>query len=110
MKSYSKDNHYTDKHSQRRYTSREIETNLNKAKRVLLNMQELEHGYNFCEDKNHAENIKGKEDYMEARIFDCSHEVSVKKCKELSEIEKIWDVNNMKIRDRICHRIFDKSN
>lgn len=104
----SNTNTYIDIYSGESYTSRDIDRETKKAKGVLVNVQLLEFGYNFCEDENHAENIKGKEDWIEAKWIDCSHEISVKKCKETGEIEAIFDINNMKLRCRICHKIHDK--
>ena len=39
--------------------------------------------------------------------LDCSHNVSVKKCFEIGA-EMAWDVNNITIRCRNCHKIHDK--
>lgn len=39
--------------------------------------------------------------------FDCSHAISVKKCQENRQVELAWDVNNIRMLCRECHKKHD---
>lgn len=75
-----------------------IERLIKKAKEEKLKQQYDEHGYNFCEDCG----------ISNGTYLDCSHEESVKSCKENGRTEKAFDVDNIKIRCRFCHQKHDK--
>jgi len=82
-----------------RYTQSQIEKLITKAKATALERQFDEYRYNFCEEcgKN------GSGTYL-----DCSHEISVKKAKENGMAEQCWNVGNIVIRCRQCHKKHDK--
>jgi hypothetical protein len=76
-----------------------IDSLIKKAKAEKLRQQFDEHRYNFCEDCG----------ISSGTYLDCSHDESVKKCKENGRTEKAFDVNNITIRCRKCHQIHDKT-
>ena len=77
-----------------------IERMVVKAKKEKLRQQYDEHGYNFCEECG----------ISNGTYLDCSHNESVKSCKENGRTEKAFDVNNITIRCRECHQKKDKLN
>ena len=77
------------------YTQAEVNYNIREAKKIKIEQFREEHGYLFCEDCGVNEQNSFK--------LDCSHEISVKKCKEMKKIELAWDTNNIKLRCRECH-------
>ena len=101
MKTYSNTNTHKDKYSQKSYTSAQIESKNAKAKKRLRKIQIETHGYEYCMDCG-----KNKND----TYLDVSHQKSKDWCIKNSEIELIWDVNNMRIRCRECHKKYDKLN
>ena len=82
-----------------RFKKSVIDNKIKKAKADKLEAQIDEHGYNFCED---CERSTGT-------YLDCSHNVSVKEAQETGQAELGWDVNNITIRCRECHRKHDKT-
>jgi 5-methylcytosine-specific restriction endonuclease McrA len=81
-----------------RYTTAQIERKIKKAALEILEMQFLDHGYNFCE------RCKRNDD----KPIDVSHTVSRKKAKEDGCVELLWDYDNLEILGRKCHKIKDK--
>jgi len=77
-----------------------IESLIRKAKAEKVRAQFDEHGYNFCE------NCK----ISSGTYLDCSHNESVKSCKENGRVEKAFDVNNITMLCRKCHQQKDKLN
>lgn len=77
-----------------------IESLIRKAKAEKLKQQFEEHGYNFCEQCN----------ISSGTYLDCSHRVSVKKAKEIGKTELCFDVNNIDILCRKCHKLRDGLN
>jgi len=75
-----------------------IERLITKAKREKLRQFIDENDYIFCEECKTNNSFK----------FDCSHDLSVKKCKEQGKTELCFDVNNITILCRSCHQIKDK--
>lgn len=74
-----------------------IDSRVRAAKRRLLEGQFSEYGYNFCEEcgRNSSSGV----------YLDCSHDVSVYECQKSGRSELAYDeVNNMKVRCRICHQ------
>jgi 5-methylcytosine-specific restriction endonuclease McrA len=84
----------------KRYTTREIEYRIKKAAVELLDIQYLEHGYNFC----------SKCKRNDCKPIDVSHTISRKKAKEDGMVEKLWDLDNLEILGRKCHEKKDKLN
>ena len=70
------------------------------AKKLKLEQQFDELGYNVCEDcfRN------------DCKPLDCSHDISVDECQKSGRSELAWDINNITIRGRKCHQIYDKLN
>lgn len=84
-----------------RLTTSQIDSKIRKAKALKLEIQFVEHRYNFCEKcgKN------GSNTYL-----DVSHTVSVKKAKEDGNAELAYDLDNLRILCRDCHSKHDKLN
>ena len=81
-----------------RYTTEQIERKISKAGKLLLELQFIENGYNFCEK------CKRNDD----KPIDVSHTISRKKAKENGCVEVLWDLDNLEILGRLCHKIKDK--
>ena len=81
-----------------RYTTEQIERKISKAGKLLLELQFIENGYNFCEK------CKRNDD----KPIDVSHTISRKKAKENGCVEVLWDLDNLEILGRKCHKIKDK--
>ena len=77
-----------------------LDRKVKEAKKEKLELFIEEHGYAFCEDC-------GKND---CKPIDCSHDISVKECQESGRSELAWDINNITLRGRPCHNIWDKTN
>ena len=75
-----------------------IERLITKAKKTKVEQQFDENGYNFCEECG----------ISSGTYLDCSHNISVKKAKEIGETELCFDVNNISMLCRKCHQIHDK--
>lgn len=75
-----------------------IERLIKKAKAEKVRQQFDEFGYNFCEECN----------ISNGTYLDCSHDESVKSCKENGRTEKAFDVENITMRCRKCHQKHDK--
>ena len=73
---------------------------ITKAKAEKIRQQFDDKGYNHCEDCG----VSG------GTYLDCSHDESVKSCKENGRAEKAFDVNNITIRCRKCHQEKDGLN
>ena len=92
-------NTYSDKNGNR-YTTPQIEARIKKNALLKLELQFVEHGYNFCE------HCKQNDD----KPIDVSHTVSRKQAKENGTVELLWDLDNLEILGRKCHKIKDKLN
>ena len=77
-----------------------IDRLIRKAKAEKLRLQYEESGYNFCQQCG----------ISNGTYLDCSHNESVKSCKENGRTEKAFDVNNITILCRECHKIKDGLN
>lgn len=75
-----------------------IDRLITKAKKQKVEQQFDEFGYNFCEECQ----------ISSGTYLDCSHDVGVKKAKEIGETELCFDVNNITMLCRRCHQIRDK--
>ena len=80
-----------------KHTSAQVERKIRAAKAELIQNQLDEFGYNFCTVCNRNNCLP----------LDCSHHVSVKEAKETGRTELCWDLNNMAIVGRLCHKIKD---
>ena len=92
-------NTYSDSNGNR-YTTNQIEARIKKSALLLLDTQFIEYGYNFCEK------CKRNDD----KPIDVSHTISRKKAKEDGNVEVLWDLSNLEILGRRCHKIKDKLN
>jgi hypothetical protein len=94
-------------------TRTEFNRRVRQAKEKKVGQQKDEFGYNFCQDCS-ENNRFGLDDAFhsdeEYTILDCSHKISVKECIESCRAELAYDLDNIIIRCRHHHRIFDKSN
>ena len=100
MNNISKTNKYYDS-SGNSYTQSKINSNITKAKAQKIDNMNLEYGFIFCEDC--------KKNSSCGESIDCSHDISVQKAKNERLVELCWNVNNITMRCRTCHRKYDKS-
>lgn len=82
-------------------TASVLEWKIINAKRLKLLQLKNKYGFFFCEDCKRNENC--------GEPLDLSHDVSVKWAKENRQSELCYDINNIKLRCRTCHRKHDKS-
>jgi hypothetical protein len=81
-------------------TKQLIETRVKQAKKMVLQVQFDEYGYNFCEEcKINASNMIP---------LDCSHTISVDECQKSRRAELAFDESNIRILCRNCHQKHDK--
>jgi hypothetical protein len=80
-----------------RISKEQIDINIRNAKAKKIKQFFDKHGYLVCQDC-------GRNDCVP---IDCSHDVSVKFCQEEGMSELAWDIKNLKLRGRNCHRKFD---
>lgn len=76
-----------------------IDSLVRKAKAQKIRQQHDEHGFNFCEECKVSSGV----------YLDCSHDMSVNDCQKAGMTEKAFDVDNITIRCRKCHRKHDKT-
>ena len=77
-----------------------IDRRVKEAKKIVLDGQLEEYGYNFCI-------ICGIN--SSNAIIDCAHVVSVDDCQKNGMAEVAWDLDNINPMCRECHRIHDKT-
>lgn len=77
-----------------RWTTQQIEQKIKKSCLRKLEFQRNVHGYNFCEDCKRND----------CKPLDCSHDISRKKAKEQGTVEVLWDLDNIEILGRDCHK------
>lgn len=77
-----------------RWTTKQIDRKSDRTAKMLLEIQYINHGYNFCECCHKSSGV----------YLDVSHTVSRKKAKENGKSELCWDISNMEILCRRCHR------
>lgn len=83
-----------------RWKTDQINRKSDKAAKEVIDMQFLEHDYNFCEKCRRND----------CKPLDASHTVSRKKAKEDGNVEILWKHTNFEILCRKCHQIKDKLN
>lgn len=86
-------NHYKDSFGNS-WTTPQIDRKSDKAAKELLEMQFLEHGYNFCSRCKRND----------CKPIDVSHTIGRKEAKENSMVEVLWDFDNLEILGRKCHQ------
>ncbi len=80
-----------------RFTTSQIDVKVRKAKMQKINNMLDDIGYVVCEDCKRNDCVP----------VDCSHDISVKEAKESGESQLAWDVDNITMRGRSCHRKHD---
>jgi len=75
-----------------------IDGRVRKAKAYKLEQQQIEYGYNFCEECHRND----------CKPIDCSHVVSVDECQKSGRAELAYDPENITILGRRCHQQRDK--
>jgi hypothetical protein len=77
----------------------EIDRRVRHAKATKLGSQQMDYGYNFCQEcgKNTDQPV------------DCAHVISVDRCQKEGRTELAWDLGNIRILGRDCHRKHDKT-
>ena len=91
-------NYYTT-YTGERISRRVLDQRIHRAKEKKIAEFLEEHGYLFCEDCKRNDCIP----------VECSHNISVKECIESGRVELAYDVNNITLRGRKCHRKKDNS-
>jgi len=76
-----------------------LDAKVSKAKEQKLEKFIDDNGYAYCEDC-------GRND---CKPIDCSHDISVDQCQKQSRAELAWDVANITLRGRPCHKKHDKT-
>ena len=85
-------NHYYTSDGQRVAKS-VIDSRVKAAKKIVVDEQKNEHGYNFCVECGRSTGVR----------LDCSHTISVDYAQKTRRTELAWDTDNIKIRCRDCH-------
>jgi hypothetical protein len=91
-------NHYRTSDGQK-VSQSTIDRKITQAKAMKIEIMKNEYGYVFCEECG----ING------GTYLDCSHDISVDKCKKYGMTELAWSVKNITIRCRKCHKLHDKN-
>ena len=76
----------------------ELDRLIRESKARVLRRQVDLYGYNFCEDCSRSGGV----------ILDCSHDISVSDCIGGGFSEISYSDNNIRIRCRGCHEVYDK--
>ena len=82
-----------------RVSKSEVDRKVRKAKEMKISQMINEYGYVFCEECG----------MNDCKPVDCSHDKSVDWCQKNRCVELAWDINNITMRGRKCHRIKDKT-
>lgn len=79
-----------------------IDRKIREAKRLKIEKMIEQYGYVFCEEcgRNASTGVP----------LDCSHNISVDEAQKIGRSELAWDVDNITIRCRYCHRKYDHTN
>ena len=81
-------------------TQAQIDRNIRKAKELLIQSCIDRYGYVYCQ--------KCKQN--DCKPVDCSHNKSIRQCKNEGKTELCWSLNNMELIGRNCHKIKDGLN
>ena len=91
-------NHFHTSYGER-VSKEEIDRRTKAAKKEKLQQQIDNIGYNVCE-----------ECYLnDCKPLDCAHLISVDEAQKTGRAELCWDVENIKVMGRDCHRKHDKN-
>jgi Fe2+ or Zn2+ uptake regulation protein len=80
-----------------RVSKKEIDRRIRDAKKQKILKFIKDHGYVYCEEC-------GRNDCIPV---DCSHDISVDECQKSGRAELAWDINNITLRCRNCHKKHD---
>ena len=83
-----------------KYTQSQIDNRIRKAGLEILDLQFLEHGYNFCEECERND----------CKPLDVSHNISRAEAKKLRPVALSWPIGNLEVLGRRCHSKKDKLN
>lgn len=83
----------------------DLDTQIKLAKAKKLKTMLDEFGYIFCEDCYRYQ-CKGLG--MEYNVLDCSHDIPVSKCLSSGRAELAYNVDNITVRCRHHHELWDK--
>ena len=83
-----------------RVSQQEIDRRIRLAKKKVLERQLEIDGFNSCVQCGRSSGT----------FLDCSHKISVKKCKEIGKSELCYDEKNIEVLCRECHQERDKLN
>lgn len=75
----------------------QLEVKIRQAKKLKLAQFIAEHGYYFCEDCQRND----------CKPIDCSHNISVDECIKSGKADDAYNINNITLRGRACHRKHD---
>jgi hypothetical protein len=87
----------------RRISKLEIDRRVCEAKKLKIQEQLNEYGYNFCEQCNNDGRPQFANE-MELSILDCSHIISVNECQKIGNSELAWRKDNIDILCRWHHK------
>lgn len=90
-------------------TSAALEKNISKAKELKILEMTDNYGYVFCEDCNEFGLPPEPRNEMELKIIDCSHQISVDEAKKSGRSELAYNIDYIRMRCRIHHKIHDKT-
>ena len=76
-----------------RISKSKIDKLVSRTKKMLIDEQFYEYGYNFCEECEVSSGV----------YLDCSHTISVDEAQKTRRSELAWDVNNLRVLCRNCH-------
>jgi len=82
-----------------RMTRSQIESRINNAKNQKVRDFLIDHDYYHCEACGVSSGDR----------FDCAHTKPVKECLENGEAELAWDLSNIRLLCRGCHKKQDKT-
>jgi 5-methylcytosine-specific restriction endonuclease McrA len=82
------------------YNQNQIDNRIRKAGLEKIDLQFLNEGYNYCTECKRND----------CKPIDVAHIVSRKKAKELKQVELSWNLSNLQILGRDCHKKLDKLN
>lgn len=83
-----------------RITREQFDKRIHNAKKLKIEIFLNDEGYLVCEDCRQND----------CKPIDCSHDVPVSECIKSGHPELAYDVKNITLRGRLCHKNHDKLN
>ena len=90
-------------------SSKALEINIHRAKELKILEMTDNYGHIFCEDCNEFGLPPEPRNDMELKIIDCSHQISVDEAKKSGRAELAYNIDNIRMRCRIHHKIHYKT-